>query len=111
MKLIHHYLDDFILVGAPRSRECAKGLDFLLETCEELGVPVEDHKCMGPTSCLVFLGICIDTQKMTISLPDEKLEQLKSMFTLWKTIKAGTRRELESLLGHLQHAMLLKWCA
>ena len=57
-----------------------------------------------PTTYLVFLGILIDTQKMDISLPEEKLAQLKRILADWKEKKACTRRELESLIGHLQHA-------
>ncbi len=72
-KLIHHYLDDFIVVGAPATSECARSLEILLDACRELGTPVASHKCTGPTSCLVFLGILIDTVKMEISLPKEKL--------------------------------------
>ena len=76
----------------------------MLDTCAELGIPVAAHKCTDPTTCLVFLGIQIDTIKVQISLPQEKLERLKGLFQEWKTKKCCTRRELESLIGHLQHA-------
>lgn len=33
-KLTYHYLDDFIVVGAPLSRDCAASLEILLETCK-----------------------------------------------------------------------------
>ena len=100
----HHYLDDFIVVGAPRSGECAASLEILLETCKELGIPVAQHKCMGPTTYLVFLGILIDTQKMEISLPEQKLARLKEIIVTWRDRKDCTKRELQSLIGHLQHA-------
>jgi hypothetical protein len=103
-KVTHHYLDDFIVVGPPMSGECAASLEILLEACKELGVPVAPHKCMGPTTYLVFLGILIDTQKMEISLPEQKLAQLKEMLVTWKDKKGCTKKELQSLIGHLQHA-------
>ena len=103
-KLAHYYLDDFIVVGAPMSEKCAASLEILLETCKELGIPVAVHKCMGPTTYLVLLGILIDTQKMEISLPKEKLAQLKELLATWMDKKDCTRRELQSLIGHLQHA-------
>ena len=78
-------------------------LQILLDTCAEFGIPVAAHKCTDPT-CLVFLGILIDTIKMQISLPEEKLQRLKGLLLEWKTKKCYTRTELESLIGHLQHA-------
>ena len=88
----------------PLSGECTDSLEILLNACRELGIPVAIHKCTGPTTCLIFLGILIDTVKMEISLSEEKLEQLKKLLTAWKGRKGCTRRELESLIGHLQHA-------
>ena len=48
-RFTYHYLDDFIVVGAPMSGECVASLEILLATCKELGIPVAVHKCMGPT--------------------------------------------------------------
>ena len=103
-KLTFHYLNDFIVIGASMTKECADSLEILLRACKELGIPVAAHKCTGPTTCLVFLGILIDMVKMEISLPKEKLERLKRIFGYWRTKKTCTRRELESLIGHLRHA-------
>ena len=102
-RFTYHYHDNFI-VSAPMSGECAASLEILLETCKELGIPVAVHKCMGPTTYLISLGILIDTQKMEISLPEEKLTQLKRLLADWKEKEVCTRTELESLIGHLQHA-------
>ena len=85
-KLTHHYLDDFIVVGAPMSGECAASLEILLKTCKELGIPV----VALPHTYLVFLRILIDTQKMEISLPEEKLTQLKRILADWRGKKACT---------------------
>ena len=79
IRLTYHYLDDFIVIGAPLSKECAKNLEILLNAREELGIPVAIHKTTGPTTYLVFLGILINTIKMEISLPEDKLEQLKKL--------------------------------
>ena len=95
-ELTYHYLDDFIVIGAPVSSECAHNLEILLDACKEFGIPVATHKCTGPTTCLVFLGILIDTVRMEISLPEEKLEQLKSLLSAWKGRKDCTHRESSS---------------
>ena len=44
---IDHYLDDFIIVGPPRSRVCGRALDLILGMCEDLGVPLALDKLEG----------------------------------------------------------------
>ena len=76
---VQHYLDDFIIVSFPDSPQCRDELETLLQVFRELGVPVATHKTEGPSTCLVFLGIEIDK-------------------------RACSRKELESLIGMLNHA-------
>ena len=101
---IAHYLDDFITVGAPNSDQCAGNLSILFEACAELGVPLAPHKTAGPTTCLVFLGIEIDSVAMELRLPRDKLLRLRDLLTEWQFKKVCSREQLESLLGHLNHA-------
>ena len=101
---VAHYLDDFITLGKKESKECRSNLDCILATCRRLGVPVAQAKCEGPTTSLVFLGFLIDSTQMTVSLPGPKLQRTLRLVTEWSGRKAGRKRELESLLGHLQHA-------
>ena len=101
---IKHYLDDFIIAGPPGSQECQWALETLDQACSRLGVPLAEHKREGPTTCLTFLGIEIDTQKGELRLPKEKLERLVSLLATWGDRKACTLKELESLIGHLNHA-------
>ena len=104
LRHVAHYLDDFITVGSPDSEECAHNLHLALSTCEELGVPVAGHKCEGPSTCLTFLGIEVDTMAMELRLPQEKLQRLKLLVAEWRHRKSCLRKELESLVGHLSHA-------
>jgi hypothetical protein len=92
-----HYLDDFILFRAPATAGCqAAGIG--------LGIPIAIHKTKGPAMILVFLGIKLDTVVMEIRLPKEKLQWLKREIQRWRSRHAGTKRELLSLIGQLQHA-------
>ena len=104
VRYIAHYLDDFIVVGAPGSDEGAKALDLLLDTCRELGVPVAGHKVEGPSTRITFLGIEIDTVAMELRLPQDKLQRLTALVSDWRSRKSCRRQELESLIGHLSHA-------
>ena len=62
------------------------------------------HKTEGPETSLTFLGIEIDTIRLQLSLPMEKVQCLQDLLFRWRSRKAYTKKELESLLGHLCHA-------
>ena len=98
-----HYLDDFVILGPWVTRKCAEALDTVLRACADLGVPLALEKLEGPTSCLTFLGIEMDMDAGTLRLPREKLDRLHLMLQQWVGRKACKRRELESLVGTLQH--------
>ena len=99
-----HYLDDFLLLVHPSSDQGEAVLSTALCTLDYLGVPVSPHKVEGPSTVLVFLGILIDTKALELRLPLPKLKSTKDLVQRWQKRKACTRRELESLLGHLVHA-------
>ena len=99
-----HYLDDFLLFGAPESRQCDDALCGALARCAHLGVPVAPGKTEGPSVVLVFLGIQLDTQSMTMSLPLPKLARLRQTILSWVGRKSCSKREQLSLVGQLQHA-------
>ena len=67
------HLDDFIVVGPPKSLRCQEELSIMCRTCEELGLPLAAEKHVGPATCLDFLGIELDTVHMEIGLPEVKL--------------------------------------
>ena len=89
------------MVGAPGNEE---SLERLLRTFEELGLPVALPKLEGPSTCLTFLGIEIDTRALEIRLPDTKLRALQELIRSWLGRESCERRELESLVGSLSHA-------
>ena len=99
-----HYLDNFLFVGAPRSDICSRSLRMTQETCRSLGVPLALAKQEGPTQWLVFLGIGLDTARLELHLPEEKLRRLVDMISTWQARRSCTKKELLSLIGHLQHA-------
>eukprot|EP00731_Ephydatia_muelleri_P026363 Em0018g463a len=99
-----HYLDDYLVVGDPGSSECEVALNVSLQLCERLGVPIAEKKLQRPTTSLSFLGIELDTVSMELRLPQEKLHHLKDLIQGWKERKSCSKRELQSLIGHLQHA-------
>ena len=78
-----HYLDDFLLAGSPGSLQCARDLNTLLSSFSHLGVLVATQKLEGPTTCLTFLGIEIDTMALQLHLPQVKLVELRALVSTW----------------------------
>ena len=101
---IIHYLDDFLVVGPPKSYRCKQHIDKVLELFQDLGLPVAPSKLEGPATCLCFLGIETDTESLEIRLPADKLQRLQSLLRAWRTRSSCRRHELESLVGHLSLA-------
>ena len=102
--MVYHYLDDFILVGPPRSPICSQSLAILDDVCASLRIPMAAHKREGPATCLSVLGIIIDSADGQLRLPADKLNRLNTLLSEWGDKKACTRKELESLIGLLNHA-------
>ena len=101
VRFVLHYLDDFLLVGPPDSSEAATARARAEITFDDLGVPIASHKTEGPSSCVIFLGILIDTDNLRLQLPEEKVTRIRQLVQRSVARRACTRREMESLLGHL----------
>ena len=100
---IVQYLDDFLIIS--RSFQgCKEDLDSMLNLCHGLNLPINFKKVFGPSQKMIFLGIEIDTQNMTLSLPADKLSDLKRALLTFRNRKKCTKRELLSLIGRLSFA-------
>ena len=99
-----HYLDDFLFFGPPNHPKCSSDLTTAQSTCRELGFPIAEDKVEGPSTSIIFLGIEIDTIKFELRLPAHKLQRLQSLIDHWMRKKAASKRELQSIIGHLSHA-------
>ena len=86
-----HYLYDFLFMGPPES---TSNLAIMVQTCEELGVPLAMGKLEGPSTALTFLGIEIDTSRMEIRLPKEKLDRIRQDLNYWTGRKKATKRQI-----------------
>ncbi len=99
-----HYLDDFLLVSSPVVAEAQANLALALSVCTELGAPVAPEKVAGPSERITFLGIEIDSDRQELRLPADKLARLQQLIGLWRSRESCVKRDLLSLIGHLQHA-------
>ena len=101
---IHHYLDDLFIAGTPDSDQCAHHLQTLTSLCSALGVPLAEDKREGPTTCLEYLGILLDSSSLEARLPPDKLQNLHNSLQTWSTRSSCPKRELLSLIGTLSFA-------
>ena len=99
-----HYLDDFLTIGPPRSPACQNNLELLVQVSKMLGIPLATEKVEGPDTALEFMGIVLDTTRMEVRLPEDKLARIRTTIHEWLNRKCATKREILSLVGILQHA-------
>ena len=97
------YLDDFLIV-ADSYQECLDAQHVLISLLIDLGFLVSWGKVLGPTQCLPFLGIVINTEYCTLSLDREKLCNLQNKLREFHGRKRASKRQLQSLAGALNWA-------
>ncbi|XP_065189453.1 uncharacterized protein LOC135820075 [Sycon ciliatum] len=93
------YLADQSIIGF-----LAQRLNAVLSVFRYLGVPIADEKTVGPTSCLTFLGIELDSVQKVARLPQDKVDDIRSRLLAFRQRQSCRLRELEQLLGKLNFA-------
>lgn len=101
---VGHYLDDFVTIGPAGSDECQRNMTIMERACEDAGVPIEHAKTVGPVSTITFLGMELDTKAGVIRLPQDKLNNLQELLQIWRGKKTCLKRDLQSIVGLLNHA-------
>ena len=97
------YLDDFLCV-APSQDECTKTMNELRGVLRALGFHINYNKIEGPNQRLTFLGIVLDSTKMTLELPMDKINDLQSTLQKFYTRTKVTKVQIQALAGKLNWA-------
>lgn len=103
IKFILHLLDDFLTIDQP-GEDAQQTMDTLKGIFKRLNVPLSEHKTVGPSTVLEYLGIILDTDNMQAKLPLDKVLRITDMLTKFLCRRTCTKRELLQLLGHLNFA-------
>ena len=98
-----HYVDDSFLAAATAT-ECRHNLGRVKLAYEELGVPDAADKTEGPSTRITFLGIQIDSQAMTVSLDQPRLDAIRLLLCEWVGRESCSLRQLQSTIGTLAWA-------
>ena len=100
---ILHLLDDFLTIDSPEFL-ADRTMALLLMLFKTLNIPLASHKTIGPTTCLEYLGIILDSTSLEARLPVNKVHRINNILVSFLDKKSCTKRELLSLLGHLNFA-------
>ncbi len=98
-----HLLDDFFTAGPPNESVCEDNLDLMLTLCTLMGVPIKESKTVHATTCIIFLGIILDSVKQEARLPQEKLTRYKAMLHNFQVKSKVRLKQLQSLIGALNY--------
>ena len=98
------FLDD-ILIMADSLEGAAEHTEIMIRVLESLGFVIKKKKSiLKPTRTIPFLGFIVNSIKMLLLLPEEKLQRLKSS-ALSLLENVPTAREILSFLGQCQAAL------
>ena len=96
---IINYIDDFLGFGTRSTAQAS--FKALYKIMQELGLTISEKKLVHPSTQAVCLGVLIDTVQGTVSIPKDKLEQVKTVVNEWSEKTHCTKCQLQSLLGLL----------
>ena len=100
IECIFHLLDDFLTVDDPDS-DAERTMAIMTLIFSRLNVPLAKHKTVEPTTCLEYLGVILDTDKLEACLPEDKIKRMLEFLDSMLGRRTCTQRELLVLLGHL----------
>jgi len=100
------YLDDLIIMNQDR-QSLITDRNSALWLLQMMGFVISWEKsALEPTQNLEYLGFLIDSQKMTLSLPDRKVQDLINMCHSILREKSVTVRQLSKLIGKLNASVM-----
>ena len=99
------YVDDFCGISAlPADAQTGYDDFATLTTC--LGLKLAPDKTCPPATTLEWLGFMFDSNELTVSIPQEKLDDLLTETQSWLTREYATKQQIQSLAGRLNHISL-----
>ena len=97
--IVNNYIDDIYAVAHKDAAQCA--FDTLKEILQDIGLPLNESKVFAPCTRLTIMGIVVDIQARTFSIPQDKLSEIVQSCIQMFLHDRFTKRELQSLLCSL----------
>ena len=96
---VTNYIDDTIICDT--TSKCTPAFHTLVDLLTQLGFQLNSDKIVAPSTKMSCLGIVFDTEKLTMSIPDEKMQEIHNKCKSWQNRTSCSTNELQSLLGAL----------
>ena len=95
-----NYVDDF---GGVEKDYTTASTAFLQlgNLFQRLGLESSPSKDWAPSTRMPFLGLVYDTLKMSIEVPQDKLDSISLLVRVWLNTSSATKTALQSLIGKL----------
>ena len=94
-----NYIDDIYAVCHKNTAQTA--FDELIHVVKQIGLPINASKVFPPSTELTILGITVNVQQRTFSIPPEKLKEISSICCEMLLRYQMSKRELQSLVEKL----------
>ena len=94
-------------MGIPNSPNCQKDIDNCVSLFGDWDISLHPNKLEGGTTCLTVLSIEPDSHALKACPPCKKFDRIPTLLEYWSLKQHCTRKELESLIGNLQHSCKL----
>jgi hypothetical protein len=111
--VICRYADDYIVFipprgGAPDHAHAERARARIISVCDALGLPIA--KFEGPAPELVFIGSGIDTVRMRVFVPRERVDYTSRLLRAWLRKQFAKEHEILSLAGQLSFiSRVIRW--
>lgn len=97
------YIDDFLIMHQDL-QEIQTIFNLIVQLLTDLGFLIKREKCSpAPTKELTFLGALLNSDKMTISVPQEKMTDLQNRCLNLQKSKVCKSKDLAGTIGLMSH--------
>ena len=90
---VTNYIDD--IIGHSVCSEAMNSFNYLKNLLLELGFEISEKKIVTPSTKVTCLGVELNSENFTVSITQEKLEDILNLCKSWTTKPRCTKRELE----------------
>ena len=96
---ILNYIDDLASAETKEKAFCA--FLTLQEILKKCGIEEAVKKACPPSTIMTFIGILFNTEKMTIEVTPQRLNEIRILLRIWLDKEQASLKEIQSLIGKL----------
>lgn len=89
------------IILSPNKAKAYQDLKVAQQLLRDLGLPEASDKIQLPSKAITWLGVNIDSEALTISVPQGKLQDIRKTVKKAQACKSLAKRHLQSLIGKL----------